>query len=145
MSNSEYSIQSVHRKITEDKNKALNILENHGKLFQDLIDKMPEDTITRVNVDSVSLDISLAGDKHEFAMIVRALRTSGFVLDNAMPKAGDASWCAWARHPDGAVMVCFFSSRVCRRVKVGTKMVEQDVYETVCDEIIPPTLSVVQS
>jgi hypothetical protein len=31
-----------------------------------------------------------------------------------------------------------FSSTVCRRVKIGTKTVEQDVYETVCDELTLP-------
>lgn len=30
-----------------------------------------------------------------------------------------------------------FSSTACRRVKVGTQTVEQDVYETVCDELMP--------
>lgn len=35
-----------------------------------------------------------------------------------------------------------FSSSVCRRVKVGTRTVEQDVYETVCDEITMPEAAV---
>jgi len=86
-----------------------------------------------------TLDIAFSGDSHKLAEGVRALRTRGFKYDSSPPKKGDSSWCSFFTAPDCPVSIWFsFSSSVCRRVKVGTKTVEQDVYETVCDELVLP-------
>ncbi|MGD9590835.1 MAG: hypothetical protein AB7Q37_18465 [Pyrinomonadaceae bacterium] len=86
-----------------------------------------------------TLDIHLFGDKHALAEMVRVLRTRGFSTVNSPPKKGDNSWRAFFRKDGVSVEIWLsFSSTVCRRVKVGTKMVEQDVYETVCDELTLP-------
>lgn len=86
-----------------------------------------------------SLDIHLSGDKHALAEMVRVLRTRGFSTANSPPKKGDNIWSAFFRKDGIPFDIWFsFSSTVCRRVKVGTKMVEQDVFETVCDELTLP-------
>jgi hypothetical protein len=97
---------------------------------------------------SSEIDVRFAGDAHKLASVVRILRTSGFNTDAARPKQGDTSWSAFYTHPDcGTKLYLYFSSSVCKRVKVGTKMVEQDVYETQCGDISavdePPALTLV--
>jgi hypothetical protein len=86
-----------------------------------------------------SLDVSIAGDKHKLAEAIRVLRTRGFTTDQPGPHKGDSTWHAFFKSPDCEVSIWFaFSSTVCRRVKTGTKTMEVDVYETVCDEITLP-------
>ena len=86
-----------------------------------------------------SLDISLSGDRHKLSAAVRALRTRGYAYSSAAPVKGASSWASFFNSDECGVQIWFhFSSTVCRRVKVGTKTVEQEVYETVCDELVLP-------
>ncbi len=90
-----------------------------------------------------SLDVSISGDKHTLAAVVRIFRTHGFSTFNSPPKKGSSSWTAFYEKRDCELRwYLSFSSSVCRRVKVGTRTVEQDVYETVCDEITMPEAAV---
>lgn len=85
---------------------------------------------------SGDIDVSFTGDVHKFSAAVRILRTHGFTTTALPPKAGQSAWYGYYRHPEVDVQVWLhFTSSVCRRVKIGTKMVEQDVYETVCGEV----------
>lgn len=82
------------------------------------------------------LNICFSGDAHKLAQVVRILRVAGMQTTGSRPKQGDTTWSAYYKHPDCATDVwLYFTSSVCRRVKVGTKMVEQDVYETQCADI----------
>ena len=81
-----------------------------------------------------SLDFRITGDKHKLAGAVRVLRTRGWESKSDPPKPGE-TWVAKFHNPKINFSVFIvYSSTVCRRVKVGTKTVEQDVYEIVCDE-----------
>lgn len=85
---------------------------------------------------SNDVDVSFTGDAHKLAGVVRILRTSGFETTSGRPKPGDTSWYAYYSHPEVTVKVWLnFTSSVCRRVKVGSKMVEQDIYEVQCGDI----------
>lgn len=97
---------------------------------------------------SNDINLSFAGDAHKLASVVRILRTSGFNTTAERPKKGDTTWHAYYEHPDCATRVwLYFTSSVCKRVKVGTQMVEQDVYEVQCGDIsgldAPPALTLV--
>lgn len=81
------------------------------------------------------LYISLTGDKHKFLAFARVLRKHGFKL-NPVQK-GATGFNQFCNELEELPIYVTFSSTVCRRVKVGTKMVEQDVFETVCDELMP--------
>lgn len=88
-----------------------------------------------------SLDVRLVGDAGVLAKAVRILRTSGYSFPSASrPKKGDTTWSQFFTRSECAVNIWFnFSSSICRRVQTGTKMVEQPVFETVCDSIeLPP-------
>ncbi len=78
----------------------------------------------------------VTGDKQKFLQLVRCHRRYGF--KPTMP-AKDATAAFWRINAYDAQMGMYFSfsSTVCHRVKVGTKMVEQDVYETHCESFVP--------
>ena len=81
-----------------------------------------------------ALDLRVAGDHHVFKGTWSALRKMGY--KTSMPVKDDkfASWSAYF-HKEGSDLSVWlsFASTKCTRKKVGTKMVEQDVYEVVCE------------
>lgn len=82
------------------------------------------------------LQIRASGDKALLTKMIRAVRTAGWKTDDAPPAANADYWHADYSHEDREGRIALsFSSTVCRRVKVGTRMVEQDVYETQCGAI----------
>lgn len=75
-----------------------------------------------------------AGDAHKLANIVRILRTAGFDTHAGRPKPGDTEWSAFYTHPNCSTQLwLYFTSSICKRVQVGTKFVEQPVFETRCE------------
>lgn len=92
--------------------------------------------------------VSMTGDKAKLTQAFRIFRTADMTFNAERPKKGDSEWRTAFRHSSQSVYVYFqFTSSVCRRVKVGTKTVEQDVYETQCGDISTeepaPLLSIV--
>jgi hypothetical protein len=80
--------------------------------------------------------VMATGDKSRLEQAFRILRGAGFTFRADRPKKGDSQWYAFFAHPDSETKIFFqFTSSVCKRVKVGTKMVEQDVFETQCGDI----------
>lgn len=80
------------------------------------------------------IDLSFTGDGARLGEVWSALRHAGYLPDNR-PTKGEAVFCTHWRQEGFAILWMNFSSSVCRRVKVGTKMVEQDVYEVQCGEL----------
>ena len=88
---------------------------------------------------STDIDLYFSGDAKKLAAVVTILRGSGFNTSAPRPKKGDTTWSAYYVHPDCETKVwLYFTSSVCKRVKVGTKMVEQDVFEVQCGDILEP-------
>lgn len=80
--------------------------------------------------------VSMTGDKEKLTQAFRIFRTAGMEFTGDRPKKGDSSWHSAFKHPAQTVYIFFqFTSSVCRRIKTGTKMVEQDVYETQCGDL----------
>jgi hypothetical protein len=86
---------------------------------------------------STSIDLSFTGSGDKLAMVWHLLRANGWTT-NSRPKKGDTSYNGFwdAPNDERARVWVQFSSSVCRRVQVGTKMVEQPIYETVCADAI---------
>lgn len=84
-----------------------------------------------------SIDVRLIGDKHKFLALLRVLGKHGMRPPKIEKGATGFSHFWYPDEMPGLQIYISFSSTVCRRVKTGTKMVEQDVFETVCDEIYP--------
>jgi hypothetical protein len=111
-------------------------LEQHETLFDAALK-----ALAKLNIVSVyftgTLDVGVTGDRHALMAAFGALRRLNFT-PSSRPVAGSPSYSAFFTHDSGAMVWFSFSSTQCRRVKVGTKTVEQDVYETVCDEMQLP-------
>lgn len=93
--------------------------------------------IVRFNVDGAnSLDISVAGDHNTFKGMWAALRKLGYGTSSRPTEDKFSSWTGWwYNHDQDEQLPIYvsFSSTKCTRRKIGTKMVERDVYETVCE------------
>lgn len=85
-----------------------------------------------------SLNVSLVGDAAALAAAVRVLRGAAYVSHNPRPVKGDTTWSAFFNRTESLEIYFSFSSSVCRRVQTGFKMVEQPVFETVCDSLELP-------
>ena len=83
------------------------------------------------HVSGEEVDISVTGDKHVLQAVFGAFRKLGYEPSKRPNKDDTYFYCRWTK--EGKPSFYFsFSSTVCKRVKIGTKMVEQDVYEVVC-------------
>jgi hypothetical protein len=82
--------------------------------------------------------VTVTGDKHAFLAFARVIRRHGFELPKIEKGATGFTKVEHIGEGDNLLTFYFtFTSSACRRVKVGTKMVEQDVFEVVCDELTP--------
>lgn len=134
------TIQKLHKRISEKKielrKRRAAIRAHEAKLtalFAD-VEALGSEPYT----DGDWIFISLSGDKHKFLSFARVIRKHGFELPTIEKGATGFTKLESIGEGDAHVYVYFqFSSTQCRRVKTGTKMVEQEVYETVCDELMP--------
>ena len=133
------SIAVLKKEILEEHERKLNMLDCHGALLQKILDAMPKESVQRIHIDSVGLDISATGSKAILVGCIKALRTNGYEAGNK-PKAGQPSYYASflkTENSEDFPRIWFgFTSTQCRRVKTGTRTVVEDVYEVVCDEQI---------
>jgi hypothetical protein len=92
--------------------------------------------------DAQSLNVFLAGTKEDLEKLWSELRARGWFFPkySTRPKANDSSWGGFFRKQtdenaeDPELIFLHFSSTICRRIKVGTKTVTEDIYQTVCGE-----------
>lgn len=85
-------------------------------------------------MDGDYIQLSFAGDGPKLATVWKLLRQHGY-KNSCHPKKGDTTfYCFWSRE-GYAQFFMSFTSTMCRRVQVGTKMVEQPIYETQCGEM----------
>lgn len=95
--------------------------------------------LSKINVQNATVvglcvDLSIAGDKHTLNAIFAAFRKLGYEpTDRPGDKPSASFSCHWEHPTEDARFWLYFSSTQCTRIKTGTKMVEQVVYETVCE------------
>jgi hypothetical protein len=98
-------------------------------------------------LDDNYISLSFAGDGPKLAAVWKLLRQHGY-KSSCHPKKGDTTFYAFWEREGYAKFFMNFTSSVCRRVQVGTRMVEQPIYETHCGELAPelqaPANSVVE-
>lgn len=90
----------------------------------------------RLDADYCSIGLSFSGTGDRFAEVWAELRRHSFE-PNYRPKKGDIEYNGHFTRPGYAKIHLYFTSTQCKRVKVGTKTVEQDVYETQCGDPLP--------
>lgn len=85
-------------------------------------------------LDNTYINVSFTGDGEKLKAAWGALRRHGYNT-SARPKKGDTTFNAFWTRDGQAELFMMFSSSMCRRVQVGTKMVEQPIYETQCGDL----------
>lgn len=107
-------------------------LRAHRAHYVAVMDALAGENSFFVTYDGKSLDLHFSGDRDRFTRIFGAIRRLGWV-PVTRPERCDTYFTTFMNHPDGARIYLAFSSTTCRKVQVGTKMVEQPIYETICD------------
>lgn len=88
--------------------------------------------VISVSLCNNSVDISVSGGKDVLNTVFGILRKHKFSPDKR-PDKPEPTFSTHFNHDTGARLWLSFSSTLCKRVKVGTKTVEQDIYEVQCE------------
>lgn len=116
--------------------------DNFKDFYESLATEVESNPAVTMTPRECYCDITLSGTKTELGVMVRALRSRGLVPDSR-PRKEDVSWTTWWRHQDRKklnyskafpkIWLSFHSTQ-CERVKIGTKMVEEAIFEVKCGE-----------
>lgn len=131
-------LQQIRKEAVERHERLLAYLDAHSAVLHPLLEEIEKLEPHRIDVDDGYTNLNITGDKHKLNAVFGLLRRHGF-MPAERPKAGNSSYSTFFRNPDDAsapTLWLSFSSTQCRRVKVGsrTRTIEEDIYETVCDE-----------
>ena len=108
-------------------------IQDHAPLFLFL---EAQDIDVRFNGDDGSVHVSFTGTGERFGKVWGELRRAGFKCDTR-PSEGATQFAGYFLRDGYARLWMFFTSSVCRQVQVGTRTVEQPIYETRCGEELP--------
>ena len=111
-----------------------NTIRRDGKRVQIICKALQKAgvSITSINIDSMSYNVSIAGSRADLDVLFGVLRRAGLTPD-LRPAEKTESYCTYWRAEDFRVWV-WFTSTSCKRVQVGTKTEEVPVYDMVCEE-----------
>lgn len=87
--------------------------------------------VPEFSIDDSGWNICVTGNCNTRTLVLAVFQTHGF-KPMFEPKEGESYYSTWMQHETINRFWFSFSNSACERVKVGTKMVEQDVYETRC-------------
>jgi hypothetical protein len=91
-------------------------------------------TVNRANLGGQCVDLAIAGDSEILKRVFTIFRNRGYAPSNRPDENDKTGFSCFFNHPDFECRFWLnFSSTVCHRVQVGTKMVEQPVYKVVCE------------
>jgi len=110
---------------------SLEVAERHWALIHQLVALVPDDDGS-VSIDSMSPNVHLSGSKQTLVEALKILRGEDWVPDQR-PGEEPAERFSTAFRKDEDKIWLYFSSKVCKLVQVGTKTVEQPVFEVVCE------------
>lgn len=131
-----FSIAKLIDEMASNVERTAEKVKDRAALFDKITEAMPPDALYSVTVDEWGTNYYVSGDVHDLAGAIRALRVNGFKSDAKPPTKNDASWSAYYHDEKQSNVSLHFTSKICKRVKIGTRMVEQDVYETVCESTV---------
>lgn len=107
-------------------------LTEHTPEIQAVLDGFPLDKIVRVEATTNSIDLYVAGDAAVLNTCFATFRRLQYE-PTERPTENMATYCSWFRRKEGGCQFWFnFTGTHCKRVKVGTKTQEIDIYETIC-------------
>jgi hypothetical protein len=87
----------------------------------------------RMECDTEDVNFYVSGGADVLKEIFRTFRKLGYEPSSRPDTKPQTQFTCYFRQDGKPTFYLSFSSTLCRRVKVGTKMQEVDVYETVCE------------
>lgn len=120
-------------------------LKRHQEQFQQTVKKRPSlfrrleemDIDVRFSMDDGDINLSFTGDGEKFGTVWGELRRAGWSPNQRPEKDSKKSefYTHW-NHGDGLCRFWMhFTSAICKRVQVGTKTIEQPIYEIQCESL----------
>lgn len=114
----------------------------NAKAFRQTVTALPSlfraleemDIEPRFDLDNEYITLQFTGDGNKLKEVWGLLRRHDYNV-TARPEKGETQFCAFWNREGSTQFFMYFTSSVCRRVQVGTKMVEQPIYETQCGEL----------
>jgi hypothetical protein len=124
------------KRILSERDALIKSLSKYAGEYSAALDEFAKIEIAFHNVTTDALNLTVTGTKHILNAAWGALRRAGFERHGERPAEGQTQFNGYFTHPSGAKVWLQFTSTSCRRVQIGTQLVEQAVYETVCDEMV---------
>jgi hypothetical protein len=109
--------------------------KTHEPYIIEVIEELNLDlaTSTRMLVDREDVNFYVTGDAPVLKEIFRGLRKLGYEPSKRPGVKPESNFTTYFSQDGKPTFYLSFSSTLCRRVKVGTKMVEQDIFEVQCE------------
>lgn len=133
--------KAINAAIKVATNRARNITsetKRHAKSATTLAMRLVEKHLTALNLapevrlDDSGWSVEVTGNCATRTLVLAVFLRLGF-KPQFEPRDGESYYSSWMRNGDERFWFSF-SNNACERVKVGTKWVEQDVYETRCTD-----------
>jgi hypothetical protein len=137
VNNSTYRSSQLLGEIIRQAHMNAEYIAEYASIIDNFCDNMPDECVTYVYASRYAASFQVRGDGEVLTMAIRFLRTRGYKTDAAPPEKVAAVWEALFVHGEDLNQPrvrLTWASTVCKQVQVGTKMVEQPVYEIRCGE-----------
>lgn len=121
--------------IVAAKNRLANWENNREEILPIIESLAPLEVDAEMCAWNSQVNLTVIGGKAKLVDVFRILRTAGYKCSDDRPRANDSSWYGtFAKEGRALSFWVRFTSSVCVMVKVGTKTIEEDVYEVRCGE-----------
>lgn len=131
-------IESIHRENSQEEQYHQRKVDylNKYRMALSAVNRelnLPEDSLVRAYVTDCYFGLSVTGTPAELKELFRAFRKLGYEPSKRPGIKPESSFSCEFNREGGPEFYLCFASKLCRRVQVGTKTVEQPIYETVCE------------
>ena len=127
-------MKSAIQTYLEDHTARMENLLRYRKYFEEICAAIPDDWNVTSSVDSVGcVDIKFTGGKERLQEMWKILRAAGLEPDSHVGEEKVNSFSTYWRFGECSLIWMYWTSSVCRTVKVRTEMKEVPIYEVVCD------------
>ena len=93
--------------------------------------QLPTDLAISVRSSSDYIQLNVSGGPPEMKEIFRAFRKLGYEPTSRPDTKPQSTFSCYFNREGSCDFYLYFTSTICKRVKIGTKTVEQDIYEVV--------------
>lgn len=90
-------------------------------------------TTGRIDCDADDVNLYVTGAAPAMKEIFRGFRKLGYQPSKRPGVKPESTFTCYFEQTNKPTFYLSFSSTLCKRIKVGTKTVEQDIYEVVCE------------